>query len=215
MSNSSFSTRFLAASAAALLVPLSGWAQATTPEETAPAPAAGSTPAKLPYGVEDVLKLSRAKVNEDVVLSFVHNSGTIYNLSPTDIVYLKEHGVSDRVLNEMLTQRQRAATTIAGPSPLAAPEPEAAPPPDASAAVNPQPAPVYDQPPPQTQLAPTASGPSSVYVIPYPTPARPYYYGYYYPYYGPYYYGYYRPAYRYGYGHGWHYGYWHGGHWHH
>jgi hypothetical protein len=211
MSNSSFSTRFLAVSAAALLVSLSGWAQATTPEEIATAPAPASTPAKLPYGVEDVLKLSRAKVNEDVILSFVHNSGTIYNLSPTDIVYLKEHGVSDRVLNEMLTQRDRVPR-IAAPTPTAEEANAAA---EASSTANPQPAPVYDQPPAQTQPAPSASGPSSIYVIPYPTPARPYYYGYYYPYYGPYYYGYYGPAFRYGYGHGWHYSYWHGGHWHH
>ena len=43
---------------------------------------ADAAPVKLPYGVEDVLKLSRAQVSEDVTLNFIRNSGTIYNLAP-------------------------------------------------------------------------------------------------------------------------------------
>src|SRR3954464_11427977 len=83
----------------------SGDAQATTPAVTAgvqpatPAATANSTTAtaqtKLPYGVEDVVKLSRAQVSEDVILNFVQSSGTIYNLGPKDLVALKEAGVSD------------------------------------------------------------------------------------------------------------------------
>src|SRR5438128_4692372 len=73
----------------------------------APSVAANAT-VKLPYGVDDVLKLSRAKVNEDIIQSYIQNSGTIYNLGPNDIVYLRDQGVSDRVLNAMLDQRKKA-----------------------------------------------------------------------------------------------------------
>src|SRR5579859_7913248 len=66
-----------------------------------------AAPVKLPYGVEDVLKLSRAQVGEDVILNYVQSSGTVYTLSPKEIIYLKEQGVSEKVMNAMLDQRKR------------------------------------------------------------------------------------------------------------
>ena len=92
----------------AFLVALNATAQTPAPSTTAsstPAPTDSAT-VKLPYGVEDVLKLSRAQVSEDVTLNFIHNSGTIYNLAPKDIVYLRNEGVSDRVISAMLNQRK-------------------------------------------------------------------------------------------------------------
>src|SRR5438552_13472071 len=52
---------------------------------------------KLPYGVADVLKLNRGKVSDEIIVTYVQSSGTVYNLSPQDIVYLRDQGVSDRV----------------------------------------------------------------------------------------------------------------------
>ena len=171
-------------------------APATTPTSTtAPADAA---PAKLPYGVEDVLKLSRAQVSEDVTLSFIRNSGTIYNLAPKDIVYLKNEGVSDHVVNAMLDQG-KSVPTIMGAQVAPATAPTAAQAlvyPDANAAAaaqaSPQYAPTYAQPAPvYAQPDTTYAPPSTVYSIPYSTPAYPYYYGGSpycyggYPYYGP------------------------------
>src|SRR5438105_9318295 len=153
---------------------------------------------KLPYGVDDVLKLSHAQISEDIVLNYVRSSGTIYNLSPNDIVYLKNEGVSDRVLNAMLDQRKRVTETA---SPSAPPESAV---PNGSmpayqgdpnlAGASPsygEPAPVYVEPPPPA---------STVYVIPH-TPASYNFYAGYAPY------GYYRP---YGYGYPY-YGGWYGG----
>src|SRR5689334_18003178 len=46
---------------------------------SAPVPVVKETPApKLSYGLEDVLKLSRANVSEDITLTYIQNSGTIY-----------------------------------------------------------------------------------------------------------------------------------------
>ena len=188
----------LASLGVASLVALNATAQTpapatTTASTTAPADAA---PAKLPYGVEDVLKLSRAQVSEDVTLSFIRNSGTIYNLAPKDIVYLKNEGVSDHVINAMLDQGKSVPTIMgAQAAPATAPAAAQAPVyPDANAAAaaqaSPQyapyaqPAPVYVQP--ESTYAP----PSTVYVMPYSSPGYGYssyypYYGGYYPYYGP------------------------------
>jgi hypothetical protein len=187
---------------------------APQPAVTAEAqPAAASAPARLPYGVEDVLKLSRAQVSEDIIVNYIQNSGTIYNLGVQDIVYLRNEGVSDRVVNSMLDQRQKltqvAAQTAPQPSaPTAAPAPAA---PEASVAAAAPDSTQYAQQAPTYVQAPEAQpAPSTVYVIPYPDRTYAYYgtyapYGYY-RYYGPGYYGYYGPTiglgFRFGGGHG-------------
>src|SRR5512142_578208 len=101
-----------AALAGSMLLVSSLPAASSEPESAAPEqPAAtSSTPApKLPYGVEDVLKLTRAQISDDIVVNYVENSGTVYNLSPADIAYLRNEGVSDRVVNAMLDQRKKPA----------------------------------------------------------------------------------------------------------
>ena len=147
---------------------------APTPTTTAATSAADSPAPKLPYGADDVLKLTRAQVSEDVTLNYVRNSGTIYNLAPNDIVYLRNEGVSDRVINTMLDQRktvpaetaaQAAQASVAAASQApAAPDAITAPAPQAV----PQYAPVYAQPTPAyVEPQPTYAPASTVYVIPY------------------------------------------------
>src|SRR5262249_53172359 len=84
-------------------------APASPAQTTSSEPPAVSAPAKLPYGVEDVLKLSRAQVGDEITLNYIRNSGTIYNLGPQEIVYLRSQGVSERVVNAMLDQRKVVA----------------------------------------------------------------------------------------------------------
>jgi hypothetical protein len=192
-------TCLFASLGAASLVALSATAQAPAPS-TATAPTAAQTdnaPAKLPYGAEDILKLSRAQVSEDVTLNFIHNSGTIYNLAPKDIVYLRNEGVSDRVINAMLDQRKSVPAEMVAQNaqPSAPTAPQAPVYQDANAAAAAQPsaqyAPTYAQPAPvYVQPEPTYAPASTVYVIPYSSPGYGYssyypYYGGYYPYYGP------------------------------
>ena len=120
----------LASIGAASLVAISATAQTPAPTTTAASTptATDSAPVRLPYGVEDVLKLSRAQISEDVTLNFIRNSGTIYNLAPTDIVYLRNQGVSDRVINTMLDQRMNVPAEVAAQtapsSTAAAPQPD-------------------------------------------------------------------------------------------
>ena len=201
--------------------PAPGTAAGQTPVVTQPAvvaaPVANSTPAvvKLPYGVDDVLKLARSNISEDIILNYIQNSGTIYNLGPQDIVYLRNQGVSDRVVSAMLNQRKQVEAAAAAQSNVQTPQavsyapvvPYAAAVPEAASAPV---APVYED---SGQAVPAAA--SSVYVIPYPQATAAYYgyYGYPYGYYGSYYYG---PSVSIGfgfgsscYGHGYYHGYSH------
>jgi hypothetical protein len=182
----------LTASMAVFLSALQVFAQDTTATASTSASATATVtattiePVKLPYGVEDVLKMSRAQVSDDVIATYIQNTGTIYSLGPNDIVYLKEQGVSDRIVNTMLDQR-RIANEVAAQ----AQQQQAAAQAPAPAAENNSPVttPAYTD---TQSAAPAVTQPaaSSLYVIPYPTPAYPYYsrpyYAYSYPYYSSY-----------------------------
>ena len=139
-----------------------------------PAPAAQATvrvsapqpaPARVASCVDEVLKLSRGQVGDDVIVSYVRNSRAVYNPSAKDILYLREQGVSDRVVSAMLEQQAKVIAQ-------APPAPAVAPPPATAYATTPAPvatAPTYVQP-----------APSTVYVNPPATTtyyySQPYYY---------------------------------------
>ncbi len=171
----------------------------TSAAQATPAPAPSlatatqvpTTANRLPYGAEDVVKLSRAQISDDVIINYVRNSGTAYNLQPTDIVQLRNDGVSDQVIKAMMDQKnhlgdyaanQSAAAQQAVPAQMTAPN-------VATAPLTPAP-------------AVTTAPASSVYVIPSPSVEAAYYGPYYDPYYyspyayygSPYYYGYYGPG---------------------
>jgi len=177
--------------------------------QESPAPAAPATAAAAPSGeamhfppgVEDVLKLSRAKISDDITVAFIQNSGHRFNLTASEIVYLRKEGVSDRLLAAMLNQQSRSAATAtpAAPQP-AAPAPASSPNVgNAQSIVSspPQPTVVY-----QTAPAYAPAQTETVYVV---QDSAPYYYGSY-PYYG---YGY--PAFSVGFGFGTGCGYGYGG----
>ncbi len=186
-------------------------AAASTSDVTASATVTASADTgapKLPYGADDVLKLSRAQVSEDIIQNYIANSGTVYNLNPNEIVYLRSQGVSDRVINSMLDQKDRATEVAAAAS---APTDNTAP--NATANGYNATSPVYQAPPPTYTPPPQ----SSVYVMSYPQVSSAYYgysypsYYYSYPSYGCYpYYGYYGGycgspviSFGFGYGRGW------------
>jgi hypothetical protein len=158
---------------------------ATAQEPTAaPAaqPVAATQPApELSYGVPQVLQLVQAKVSDPIIVNFVQNSGTIYALQANEIVYLKQQGMSDTVLNAMLNQRSRLASSTESAS-TTAPTPTASYAPPSSATQ-----------PVATYAAPAQS--STVYIIPDTQTYRynAWFYGatpyYYYPNYGGYYNG--------------------------
>ena len=170
--------------------------------------AAQTAPVPLSYGVSQIIQLSQANVSEGTIVNYIQNSGSSYGLDANQIVYLKQQGVSDAVINTMLNQPRPVATPVNYPAAGSAP----------TAIVVTQPTVTY---------APAPS--STVYVIPdtqtygyYAYGYRPYGSRYYYPCYNPVYYNYpgvsfsfgFGGGYRGGWGGGYRGGYHGGGGWH-
>jgi hypothetical protein len=128
---------------------------------------AQGTPATQNPQVQEVVKLSQAKMSDDVILSYIRNSGASYALSADDILYLNSQGVSQPVISALLQSKSAApaplpvVATPATPAPVVA-APQVSPYPTATPVATPPPA----EPPPgsdmtlpyfQTQLAPYGS----------------------------------------------------------
>jgi hypothetical protein len=163
--------------------------------------AAQTVPVQLSYGVSQIIQLSKANVSEGTIVNYIQNSGSSYGLDANQIVYLKQQGVSDTVINTMLSQPRPAAQNVSPNYPTVSSS--------ATATVV--------APPPVTYV-PAQS--STVYVIPdtqtynyYANSYRPYYGGYYYPCYSPAYYNgcYPSVSFAFGFGGGYRGGYYRGG----
>ena len=135
-------------------VGLAGWdlgntCQAQTSTNTPPT-AGDSAPRRrtdLPPAVEDLVKLARAGLSEEVILAKIRNDGVAYNLTTDQIIYLSNEGVSQNVIAALMQ------TKPGSPAPISPSPAEAAP---ASAA----PAPA--EPPPLDSASPDASAASAV-----------------------------------------------------
>src|ERR1035441_1942512 len=150
-------------------------AQYSTPapasaEAAAPASVSETRPVQLSSGVPEILKLGRAHVGDDIIIAFIRNSGGTYHLSVSEILYLREQGVSDQVLTAMLSAGQNLAAT----STQAAPQPAPTGLTSDWANSNPQPAPAAPQLAPAYEAAaPVYAQPAPVYA--YPAPSYGYY----------------------------------------
>jgi hypothetical protein len=85
----------------------------------------------VPAGVQDVVKLTKAGMSEDIILAKVKKAGVSYDLTTDQMIYLKNQGVSQNVITALL--QAGPASTPAAPastSSSAAPPP---PPPSSSA----------------------------------------------------------------------------------
>ena len=117
---------------------------ATIPASAAPAlpnNAGNKSPASTLYAspwVDEVERLTKAGVDEGVVLSYVINSAGTFNLTADQIVRLKSLGVSPQVVNAMIQHDQEL---ISGARPLTAASPPSLPTAfQAALAAHPQPA---------------------------------------------------------------------------
>jgi hypothetical protein len=76
---------------------------------------------KVSPALEEILKLAQAGVSEEVMLAYITNSTTFFNVTSDAIVYLNDLGVSNDVITaliqhdstpEMQARKQMAATTL-------------------------------------------------------------------------------------------------------
>src|ERR1700747_3209088 len=61
-----------------------------------------AAPPALSPGVADVLKMADAKVDPDTIKAFIRSSPVPYNPSASEIIALKERGLSSDILTAML-----------------------------------------------------------------------------------------------------------------
>jgi hypothetical protein len=144
----------------ALAVLVIGWLcwNGGVPGRAQPAPANQSPQ------LQEVVKLTQAKMSDDVILAYIKNSGASYNLSADDILYLNTQGVSQPVISALLQTKSSAAP--APVTPPATPAPPVNPAPVSTyqanpAPVSPYPAPVSPYPAPVATPAPTVPPPAS------------------------------------------------------
>ncbi|MGH7973240.1 MAG: DUF6600 domain-containing protein, partial [Limisphaerales bacterium] len=104
----------------------------------------------------ELVKLANSGVEEGVMMAFVTNSPSTFNLGAEEIIYLKDIGVPDSVVTAMIlrdqTLRSEPATALAAAAPppeaMLPPPDEVAPQPDASAEGYPP-----EPPPAETEIA--------------------------------------------------------------
>ena len=103
----------------ACLAMVMAWAVLTR----APLSQAQTAPANLSPDLQEIVKLTQAHMGDDVLLTYIKNSGKAYNLSADDMVYLKSQGISDTVLNAVMQNKPRAPIYTPPPAPAPAPAP--------------------------------------------------------------------------------------------
>jgi len=93
-----------------------------------PASNAQTTYANLSPDLQDIVKMAQTKLPDDVILTYIKNSGKVYKVSVDDILYLNSQGVSSPVISALQHSGDGSAPAPApGPAPTYAPGPAPAP----------------------------------------------------------------------------------------
>jgi outer membrane lipoprotein SlyB len=76
-----------------------------------------------PLTVVDVKSLAKAGISDDLIISQIRNSRTVYYLTTADIIDLKNAGVSEKIINFMINTRTQIPSAqvagVTGPPPPA------------------------------------------------------------------------------------------------
>ena len=144
---------------------LAGFSQTVNPSTTSGAKA----PAILPSSADEVVRLAQSGVGDPVVLAFIGQSHSFYNLSGADITALNNAGVSSQILTAMLNHDSALRAQEQSPSPAAAtmvaPQPTVTQPGALSATAIPNQTPTTpvitrsEPPPPLVEVIPVSPGP--------------------------------------------------------
>ncbi|HEY3762725.1 MAG TPA: DUF6600 domain-containing protein [Verrucomicrobiae bacterium] len=117
----------------AALIPLTTPAQDASSDQAAPADAS-SMQTELPSDVDpnsplaQIVHLAQSGVDESVLISYAGNSPTPFSLTADQIIYLKDIGVPDTVVQAMIQRDQQLGATDTTTTTAAQPAPNTAPP---------------------------------------------------------------------------------------
>ena len=113
----------IGAGVGALAGGLTGHAIDESERKTA-AQVAAAGPPRGPFGMTDVVQLAQAHVSDDVIISQIRSTGSVFaNLSANDTLWLKQNGVSDAVITEMLATANRVPRRVYSAAPVYVVEP--------------------------------------------------------------------------------------------
>ena len=70
-----------------------------------------------PLGTADIKMLAKSGLSDDVIISQIRNSRTVYHLSAADILDLKDAGVSEQVIDFMINTPSMYRSTRPPPPP--------------------------------------------------------------------------------------------------
>lgn len=106
------------------------------PKAAAPKPAGAPKPPAAPSPVDSVIASVKAGLSENLIIRTLQRENKPVNLTPADLVKLKNAGVSEGIISVMLDPAAAPAAAAAAPAPALAPAPA----PAAAAAPAPAPA---------------------------------------------------------------------------
>lgn len=76
-------------------------------------------PAQEPLTNEGIIKLVQANISEELILNIIRQQPGAYSLAATDLVTLKEAGISERIISAMLAKSKAEPAPAAAPADLA------------------------------------------------------------------------------------------------
>jgi hypothetical protein len=80
--------------------------------------AAALTSPQGPLGLTDVVYLAQQHVSDELILSQIRTTRSVFQLSANDTVWLKQQGVSDVVVQEMLATANRYPRRVYSAAPV-------------------------------------------------------------------------------------------------
>jgi hypothetical protein len=87
-------------------------------EEQAQLAAATAAARQGPLGLTDVVQLAQEHISDEIIINQIRSTGSVFQLSATDISWLKANGVSDAVVMEMQQSANRVPRRVYAPAPV-------------------------------------------------------------------------------------------------
>ena len=84
---------------------------------------AAANPPRGPLGLVDVVQMAQSHVSDDLIISQIRATGSVYQLFANDTIWLKQNGVSDVVVTEMLATAGRVPRRVYTAAPVYVVEP--------------------------------------------------------------------------------------------
>jgi uncharacterized protein YcfJ len=85
--------------------------------------AAAADAAAAQAGMAEVIQMAQNHVSDDVIITKVRTSPVTYHLTSQDVLTLKQNGVSDPVVNEMMATASRFPRRVYSAAPVYGPPP--------------------------------------------------------------------------------------------